>query len=988
MTTPTEYTIAKNLGIGVDVPTTNVDVRQDVDGFADILIRNPSQGAEAKAGIKVSNELRSAGLYINGPGAALDPNDTNFFVDHGNLIIRMGGQEVARISESGNVAIGSTNTEEYKLYVDGDAYFTGSVNFASGDSSLLVSAPTDAALRFEETSFTSPEGRWAIVASNKEFHVRQNLSGNYDTFKTPIIIKPSNQVIIGEWAGEGGSLDVFSNGADTGAWITLKKGSADNTGPYLVLMKSRDTTPDGNATVVTGDELGGVMYQGTTGTTNRIGATIRGLVAATPTDTSLPTNLSFMTTSAGDTYPTQRLLITSTGAIGFGSSGSTGTAGQLLSSTGPGSSPTWITPTSANTASAVVIRDASGNFSAGTITAALTGNASTATALQTARTLTIGNTGKTFNGSANVSWSLTEIGAAPVGSPVFTGNVGIGISPFTKLHIGTAGSASATSVRVGNDTDASYGQIQYIGSSFATTARQNTFEILTGSTSTPIVFMPGGIEEVRIDTDGLSSITNIQAKGYAGPWATRATPATKTGAINAVMGTASGATWLLSGTSNGAFRAGIQVLDSSGTFRIYAGETNTVPVEITTSGDIRVYSTTSSNSAATGSIQTAGGMGVEGSVNVGGYILSKGITSGGQQIISENDDTGTASYASVGARNDTDKHIQLISFSSGHSTNPNLVGLYTTSGLDTVFWPAGTERARLTTAGALLLGFKSTHNSVYSGSSVSAALQVTQGSSAAVQVSRFDSANAASTPAIVLTRSRSSTVGSHTVVTNGDSVGAISFEGSDGTAYRESARILSKIDGATVSSTSMPGKLEFYTTPSASVTPTLRATITANGEALFNVASATGDAKIQVSNGVRFGGTTSSDSNTLDFYQEGTWTPSIVGSTTAGTCTYVTRYGAYTRIGNRVRFSGVVQMNTHTGTGNIRITGLPFTATSHAQVISVVVQNLTYSNTVAAVVASSSTRIDIINQVSGGGFAGIPMDDAFNVWVNGTYQVA
>ena len=42
----------------------------------------------------------------------------------------------------------------------------------------------------------------------------------------------------------------------------------------------------------------------------------------------------------------------------------------------------------------------------------ISGNASTATTLQTARTLTIGNTGKSFNGSGNISWSLSEIGAA------------------------------------------------------------------------------------------------------------------------------------------------------------------------------------------------------------------------------------------------------------------------------------------------------------------------------------------------------------------------------------------------------------------------------------------------------------------------------------------------------------------------------------------------------------------------------------------------
>ena len=39
------------------------------------------------------------------------------------------------------------------------------------------------------------------------------------------------------------------------------------------------------------------------------------------------------------------------------------------------------------------------------------GNVATATALQTARTLTIGSTGKSFNGSVNVSWTLAEIGA-------------------------------------------------------------------------------------------------------------------------------------------------------------------------------------------------------------------------------------------------------------------------------------------------------------------------------------------------------------------------------------------------------------------------------------------------------------------------------------------------------------------------------------------------------------------------------------------------
>ena len=54
---------------------------------------------------------------------------------------------------------------------------------------------------------------------------------------------------------------------------------------------------------------------------------------------------------------------------------------------------------STNTANAVVKRDGSGNFAAGTITAALTGNASTATALQTARNIN----GVSFNGTADIT---------------------------------------------------------------------------------------------------------------------------------------------------------------------------------------------------------------------------------------------------------------------------------------------------------------------------------------------------------------------------------------------------------------------------------------------------------------------------------------------------------------------------------------------------------------------------------------------------------
>ena len=60
------------------------------------------------------------------------------------------------------------------------------------------------------------------------------------------------------------------------------------------------------------------------------------------------------------------------------------TAGYLLQTNGSGNAPSWVQATNSNTANTVVKRDANGNFSAGTITASLSGNATTASSWETA----------------------------------------------------------------------------------------------------------------------------------------------------------------------------------------------------------------------------------------------------------------------------------------------------------------------------------------------------------------------------------------------------------------------------------------------------------------------------------------------------------------------------------------------------------------------------------------------------------------------------
>jgi len=67
----------------------------------------------------------------------------------------------------------------------------------------------------------------------------------------------------------------------------------------------------------------------------------------------------------------------------------------------------------------------------------------------------------------------------------------------------------------------------------------------------------------------------------------------------------------------------------------------------------------------------------------------------------------------------------------------------------------------------------------------------------------------------------------------------------------------------------------------------------------------------------------------LDHYEEGTFTPTLLGSTTNPTVSYGLQSGEYTRIGNilHCRFSVGTSANTG-GAGNIRIGGLPFTQSS------------------------------------------------------------
>lgn len=103
------------------------------------------------------------------------------------------------------------------------------------------------------------------------------------------------------------------------------------------------------------------------------------------------------------------------------------------------------------------------------------------------------------------------------------------------------------------------------------------------------------------------------------------------------------------------------------------------------------------------------------------------------------------------------------------------------------------------------------------------------------------------------------------------------------------------------------------------VTPTVTGTLTAQSLVDISGASA-GQIQFPVTQNA------SSDANTLDDYEEGTWTPGVAfGGATTG-ITYSSQTGLYTKIGRVVFLEGqIILTSKGSATGNATITGFPFT---------------------------------------------------------------
>lgn len=287
------------------------------------------------------------------------------------------------IDISGNAASATVLQNARTIALAGD--LSGSVSFNGGSNVTIT----------------------GVVADDSHNHIISNVDGLQTALdaKAPII----NPTFIGTPTAptppNGDSTTLIATTAFVANAISGVTGGA---------VASADKLTTARAITLSGDVAGSVSFDGSANVT--LATTIQANSIALGTDTT-------------GSYVAQGA------TAGNGLSGSVNSEGGTFTVTS--------NATQLNTANTIVYRDNSGNFSAGTITAALSGNASTADALSTGRTIALAGDlsgSVVFDGSANVTISgvvaddshdhiISNVdglqaaldGKASLASPAFTG---------------------------------------------------------------------------------------------------------------------------------------------------------------------------------------------------------------------------------------------------------------------------------------------------------------------------------------------------------------------------------------------------------------------------------------------------------------------------------------------------------------------------------------------------------------------------------------
>lgn len=206
----------------------------------------------------------------------------------------------------------------------------------------------------------------------------------------------------------------------------------------------------------------------------------------------------------------------------------------------------------------------------------------------------------------------------------------------------------------------------------------------------------------------------------------------------------------------------------------------------------------------------------------------------------------------------------------------------------------------------------------------------------------------------------------------------------------------SKISALTSASTPLAGAETLPIVQSGATKQVSIANLTV-GRAVNTAGGTFTDNQIQgtAAKGINFTANTSVSGMTsqlLNWYEEGTFTPTVIGSIVAGTASYGRQSGRYTRIGRLVTFQIDLSWGSGIGTGNLQFAGLPFNSATgiNTAITSAFINqmNLTANNYFQSYLGGGSSIIDAMqSSVGGGNISAVPYDVGADVMLSGSYIV-
>jgi len=314
--------------------------------------------------------------------AATDANTPNTIVKRDASGNFSAGIITANLSGNATTA---TNTTNFTGSLSGDVTGTQGATVVSsvgGQTAANVATATIAANAATNLNTASTIVKRDASGNFSAGTITANLNGNATTATTATTATNFSGSLSGDVTGTQGATVVSTVGGQTAANVataTIAANAATNLNTASTIVK-RDASGNFSAGTIT--------------------ANLNGNATTATTATTATNATNFTGSLSGDVTGTQGATVVST--VGGQTAANVATATIAANAA-----------TDANTASTIVKRDASGNFSAGTITAALNGNATTAT---TATTATNATTAVNFSGS--LSGNVTGTQGATVVSTV------------------------------------------------------------------------------------------------------------------------------------------------------------------------------------------------------------------------------------------------------------------------------------------------------------------------------------------------------------------------------------------------------------------------------------------------------------------------------------------------------------------------------------------------------------------------------------------